>query len=140
MQWVWRKCKHSKYILYCTHLVPQRTLPLEEMLDSEAQRRRGSGRRGDREISSSSSTTKPFAIPKEVNKTGNMDLCTSVMISISECFVTREFKNVKNTTTAVVSTCAKALYGRLLVLLTISAAAACSFLRQEERLQSRNHH
>lgn len=38
-------------------------LPLEEMLDSEAQRRRGSGRRGDVGISSSS-TTKPFAIPE----------------------------------------------------------------------------
>lgn len=45
-----------------TVLVPQRTLPLEEMLDSEAQRRRGSSRRGEGEVSSSS-TTKPFAIP-----------------------------------------------------------------------------
>lgn len=52
-----------------THVVSQRMLPLEEMLDSEAQRRRGSSRRGDAETTSSSSTTKPFAIPENKKKT-----------------------------------------------------------------------
>lgn len=46
------------------HLEPHRMLPLDEMLDSEAQRRRGSRTRGEGELSSSS-TTKPFAIPEE---------------------------------------------------------------------------
>lgn len=49
---------------FLTHLVSQRILPLEEMLDSEAQRRRGSSKRGDCETTPSSSTTKPFAIPE----------------------------------------------------------------------------
>lgn len=49
------------------HLVlGTRPPPLEEMLDSEAHRRLGSSRRGAAD--SSSSTTKPLAVPGEKRK------------------------------------------------------------------------
>ena len=54
-------------LVHCGYLVLQRRLPLEEMLDSEAQRLRGSRSRLDPDPSSSpsssSSTTKPLANP-----------------------------------------------------------------------------
>lgn len=49
------------------HLVPQSMLPAEDMLDSEAQRRRGSNKWGDGETTPSS-TTKPFTIPEGEKK------------------------------------------------------------------------
>lgn len=68
---------------FLTHLVSQRILPLEEMLDSEAQRRRGSSKRGDCETTPSSSTTNPFAIPER-------DKNTRIVLNSLNLFVTSE--------------------------------------------------
>lgn len=70
-------------VSFLTHLVSQRILPLEEMLDSDAQRRRGSSKRGDCETTPSSSTTKPFAIPEG-------DKNTRLILNSLNVFVTSE--------------------------------------------------